>query len=59
MPYGMSMPRFISLVTLSMLAMFSGSQVVHMVFKPLDDLDDLIEQELKATLSRMNNVEKD
>lgn len=33
-----------------MLSMMAGSQCVHMVYKPLDDLDDLVELKLKERM---------
>lgn len=56
MPYGVSWFRFLSVVTLSMLSMATGSQIVHNIYKPLDDLDHLIEEALKARLSEDQNV---
>ncbi|XP_012268841.2 protein brawnin [Athalia rosae] len=47
MPAGVSWPRYLSFFTAAMLSMFAGSQTVHYYYKPLDDLNDLIEQELK------------
>ncbi|XP_017889343.1 uncharacterized protein LOC108630516 [Ceratina calcarata] len=51
MPYGMTWPKFLSFITLAALAMASGSQCVHVIYKPLDDLDDLIEEAVKKRLS--------
>lgn len=51
MPYGISSFRFCSFVALSLISMFGGTQVVHMIYRPLDDLDDLIEEAIKARLS--------
>ena len=56
MPYGKSWFRFLSFATLSIVSMAAGSQIVHNIYKPLDDLDHLIEEALKAKLSEDQNV---
>lgn len=47
MPAGVSWPRYISFFTASMLTAFAGAQLVHMYYKPLDDLEELIQQEMR------------
>lgn len=45
--------RYILFFTLSMLSMMAGSQCVHEIYKPLNDLDDLIEKAMKERLAKM------
>lgn len=47
MPAGVSWPRYLSFLTASLFSMFLGAQVVHVYYRPLDDLDRYIEEELK------------
>lgn len=46
MPAGMSWPRYLTFFMVSMLTSFGGAQVVHEYYKPLDDLEELVQQEL-------------
>lgn len=55
MPYGISWPRFISFISLVFLATASGSQAVHLIYRPLDDLDDLIEEAFQKSLSELQD----
>lgn len=55
MPYGMTYTRFISFTTLAFFSMLAGSQWVHVKYKPLEDLDDLIEAEYKRRLAEMEH----
>lgn len=50
MPFGLSWSRYISLITLSFLSMAGGAQFVHVIYMPLDDLDDLIEEAVQKRL---------
>uniref|UniRef100_A0A0B7AY43 Uncharacterized protein n=1 Tax=Arion vulgaris TaxID=1028688 RepID=A0A0B7AY43_9EUPU len=45
MPVGLSWPRYISVVTVAMLSMFAGSQSVHTLYRPLEDLQARVELE--------------
>ncbi|CAB0033170.1 unnamed protein product [Trichogramma brassicae] len=47
MPAGLSWPRYISIFAASILTSFAGAQCVHMYYKPLDDLEQLVQQELE------------
>lgn len=47
MPAGVSWPRYLTFLTAAMLSMFAGSQTVHYYYRPLDDLNELIEKELE------------
>ncbi|KAK9309737.1 hypothetical protein QLX08_000726 [Tetragonisca angustula] len=55
MPYGISWFRYISFLTLSFISTACGSQVVHLIYRPLDDLDDLIEEAFQNRLSELQN----
>ncbi|XP_071866385.1 ubiquinol-cytochrome c reductase complex assembly factor 6 sloth 2 [Bombus fervidus] len=55
MPYGISWTRFISLVSLAVLMTASGSQAVHLIYRPLDDLDDLIEEAFQKRLLELKD----
>ncbi|XP_076759837.1 ubiquinol-cytochrome c reductase complex assembly factor 6 sloth 2 [Xylocopa sonorina] len=54
MPYGMSFTRFVGFFIASFIAVAAGSQCVHQIYRPLDDLDDLIEEAFKKRLSEQN-----
>ena len=43
MPAGLSWPKYFGLLGSSMFFLFLGSQAVHAVYRPLDDLDQYIE----------------
>ncbi|XP_019882692.1 uncharacterized protein LOC109609908 [Camponotus floridanus] len=47
MPAGLSWPRYITFCSVAMITMLSGAQWVHQIYRPLDDLEDLVEQRLK------------
>ncbi|XP_018573921.1 uncharacterized protein C12orf73 homolog [Anoplophora glabripennis] len=47
MPVGVSWRTYLTFVTAAMLSMLAGSQAVHMYYKPLNDLDKYIEEEMK------------
>ena len=47
MPAGMSWPRYLTFAVVSLLTSFAGAQVVHQIYRPLDDLEDLVQQELE------------
>lgn len=46
--------ELIKLGTLSLIMMFAGSHVVHSYYKPLDDLDELVEKELQRRRTEQN-----
>ncbi|XP_033219806.1 uncharacterized protein C12orf73 [Belonocnema kinseyi] len=46
MPAGLSYPRYITYFTASLLTALAGAQTVHKFYRPLDDLNDLVEEEL-------------
>ncbi|XP_046749208.1 protein brawnin [Diprion similis] len=50
MPAGVSWSRYLSYTAVAMLTMLAGAQTVHYFYKPLDDLNILIEQEYEKQL---------
>lgn len=48
MPAGVSWPKYLSFLAAATLTMFAGAQTVHNFYKPLDDMDKYIEEELKS-----------
>ena len=42
-----SLSRYIVFYAAALVTMLAGSQYVHKIYKPLDDLEDLVEQKLK------------
>ncbi|CAB0000039.1 unnamed protein product [Nesidiocoris tenuis] len=47
MPAGVTWGQYLRVLAASMASMMAGAQVVHMVYRPLDDLDVLVQQELE------------
>lgn len=45
MPAGVSWPTYLKFFTAAMLSMFAGAQLVHIYYRPLDDLDQYLERE--------------
>ncbi|XP_032663358.1 uncharacterized protein LOC116840588 [Odontomachus brunneus] len=58
MPVGVSWLRYISFTTAAMLSMLAGSQCVHMIYKPLDDLDELVELKLKERMDQQGEARR-
>lgn len=50
MPAGVSWSKYSLFFTAAMVSMFAGSQVVHIYYKPLQDLDNYIEKEKEKTM---------
>ncbi|XP_014282213.1 ubiquinol-cytochrome-c reductase complex assembly factor 6 [Halyomorpha halys] len=50
MPAGVGWGKYLTFSSAAMLAMFAGAQVVHSIYRPLDDLDKLIKLELEKHL---------
>ena len=44
MPAGVTWGQYLRLGTAALLSMMAGAQTVHHLYRPLDDLDDLVEQ---------------
>lgn len=47
MPAGVPWPRYLTFFTAAMVSMFAGSQMVHVYFRPLEDIDAYLEEERK------------
>jgi hypothetical protein len=47
MPAGVSWPKYLMFFAASMTSMMLGAQTVHVYYRPLDDLNQLVEQELE------------
>ncbi|XP_012235449.1 ubiquinol-cytochrome c reductase complex assembly factor 6 [Linepithema humile] len=47
MTNGLSWPRYIMFCATAMITMLAGAQWVHEIYRPLGDLEDLVEQRLK------------
>ncbi|CAI9744248.1 Hypothetical predicted protein [Octopus vulgaris] len=45
MPAGVSWFSYLKHATVAMLFMMAGAQTVHLVYRPLDDLEDLVKAE--------------
>ncbi len=61
MPFGYSTTRYLALLTTCLFSGLAGSQVVHMMYKPLDGFDELIEarlQELEPHFIPPSNLEE-
>ncbi len=58
MPYGASWGRYLSFQASALMATFLGAQSVHMVFRPLDDLQDMIEEAKVERFGRPEESEK-
>ncbi|KAH9508211.1 hypothetical protein Btru_055033 [Bulinus truncatus] len=59
MPAGTSWSRYLTAGLTSLLFMFAGAQSVHMIYKPLEDLDSRIQHEVqKRKLGKENLKEK-
>ena len=50
MPAGVTWGVYLRFVTAAMLTMFAGSQCVHLVYRPMDDLQEYVELERQRRL---------
>lgn len=48
MPAGVDWPTYLKFVAAAMCAMLAGSQVVHVIYKPLQDLDKYVAAERQS-----------
>lgn len=55
MPAGVSWPTYLKFTTAALASMFAGAQLVHVYYKPLNDLDRYIEEEMKKLEKFKNN----
>lgn len=56
MPAGVSWPTYIKFFSAAMLSMICGAQVVHSVYRPLSDLDKLVEAEVERKKNEHNKI---
>ncbi|KAL1516802.1 hypothetical protein ABEB36_000657 [Hypothenemus hampei] len=47
MPAGVNWNQYLKFMTAALLSMFAGSQLVHMYYRPLDDLEKYIDEAKK------------
>lgn len=47
MPAGVSWGNYLSFTAFAMISMLAGAQLVHQYYKPLEDLNVYIEEEMK------------
>jgi hypothetical protein len=57
MPAGVSWPQYLKFFAASMVSMLLGAQVVHVYYRPLDDLNELVQQEVER-LNKSNDEVK-
>ncbi len=59
MPAGVSWSKYIGFSMAAMLSMFLGAQTVHAIYRPLDDLDEVVNRyRQEASLANVDNVNK-
>lgn len=58
MPAGVDWPTYLKFAAAALLSMFAGAQVVHTVYKPLQDMDVYIAEE-KAKLMKQKLPSQD
>ena len=47
MPAGVSWPQYLKFFVAAMVSMLLGAQTVHVYYRPLGDLNELVEQEVE------------
>jgi hypothetical protein len=47
MPAGVSWPQYTKFFVASIVSMLLGAQAVHVYYRPLDDLNELVQQEVE------------
>ncbi|XP_008546187.1 protein brawnin [Microplitis demolitor] len=53
MPPGVSTGEYIRFFIAAMITTFAGAQVVHSYYRPLDDMDQLVEEEMKRRTEQL------
>jgi len=53
MPAGVSWNTYLKFFVASLLSMMAGSQVVHTIYHPLEDLDSLVKLEIEKLKTKM------
>lgn len=57
MPAGISLGRYITFCAMAFFTALAGAQCVHNFYRPLDDLEDLVEQRLKERQKELQKKE--
>ena len=47
MPAGVGWPQYLKFCSAAMVTMFAGSQCVHLIYRPLDDMDVQVKKEIE------------
>jgi hypothetical protein len=47
MPAGVNLSTYVKFFVASMLSMMAGSQTIHIIYHPLDDLDVLVQKQIE------------
>jgi hypothetical protein len=47
MPAGVPWPKYLKFFAAAMVTMMAGAQTVHIYYKPLEDLNTLVEKEIE------------
>lgn len=47
MPAGVNLSTYVKFLVASMLSMMAGSQTIHIIYHPLDDLDVLVQKQIE------------
>lgn len=55
MPAGVNWPTYLKFFTAAMLTMMAGSQSVHIIYQPLQGMDDLVQQEITRLKKEMDS----
>ncbi|XP_057320497.1 ubiquinol-cytochrome-c reductase complex assembly factor 6 [Microplitis mediator] len=56
MPAGASTGEYIRFFIAAMISAFAGSQLVHTYYRPLDDMDQLVEEEIKRRTEQLKQT---
>ncbi|GIY60214.1 hypothetical protein CDAR_423281 [Caerostris darwini] len=57
MPLGLSWPKYLTFLSVSLLSMFVGAQAVHEIYKPLSDFPEYVERERQKVFQTKGNEE--
>ncbi|XP_063979245.1 ubiquinol-cytochrome-c reductase complex assembly factor 6 [Diachasmimorpha longicaudata] len=55
MPSGVPWGPYLRFFTAAMLTAFAGAQTVHLYYRPLDDLEKLVDEEVKKRKEAQNS----
>ena len=58
MPAGVNLPTYLKFFVASTLSMMAGSQTIHIIYHPLDNLDVLVQQEIERLKKASTNETK-